>query len=129
MNWFEELLIGARPLSRKQRLVRGVKYTINFMPSSVMRQGHSFGYALNGQIFVKADLSKRVQNFVINHEAYHLQDKQTWLGWIGGEARANAVVGLTNPIGLLATIIASLTPSRIMAYLRALLRVGFRQSR
>lgn len=83
--------------------------------------GNFFGYSLQNTAFIRADLPMRVRKFVIKHEFHHLQDKRSWLGWIGSEVRANVVCGVRDPIGLLLTITASLRPYRLRTYWKLLL--------
>lgn len=75
-------------------------------------------------MYVKEGLAKRVEKFVISHEIYHIQDKQSWLGWLGRELRANAVCGLKDPLGFLGTIGSSLNKKRLRAYMQALKEVN-----
>ena len=83
-----------------------------------------FGYAFHDTIFIRADLPQRVRSFVLSHEKYHLMDKRKWWGWVGAELRANLSCGFRDPIGLLATVSASITRSRLKTYLRLLKTSG-----
>jgi hypothetical protein len=128
MSWFTEILNKATPVKREGIVVGSMNYWVNHMSAEVMERAHSFGCTYKGEVYVRADLSPRVRRFVISHEVYHLQDQQLWLGWLGGELRANFVPGMKDPIGLLLTIRASLTRERLGAYWRALTKVGIKQN-
>lgn len=92
------------------------EYTVEYVPKEKIYP--SFGYAVGNSAKVREDLSPRVKRFVKAHELYHCRDKATWGGWIGREIRANIIPGLKDPLGLLATIKASLTKDRINLYLQ-----------
>lgn len=64
------------------------------------------GRGLYGEI--NKDLNPIIKKFVIEHELYHLTDKYRWMGRFGMELRANIIPGLKNPIGLFATLFATL---------------------
>ena len=128
MNWFTELLDKTPPLKRELLTVKTKHYWVNHMNPAIMGRAHSFGCAYKQEVYVRADLSIRIKRFVISHEIYHLNDKHAWLGWLGGEIRANLVAGMKDPVGLLLTIKASLTAERLAAYWRALRRVGVKPS-
>lgn len=79
----------------------------------------AFGYGGNNRAFVREDLSPKVKKFVTAHEVYHCIDKAKWGGWVGREIRANVVPGLKDPIGLVATIWATISNvDRIKFYLK-----------
>jgi hypothetical protein len=59
-------------------------------------------------IIIRENLPSRVERFVKKHELYHLTDKNTWWGVLGQELRANIVPALSDPIGLFATIFATI---------------------
>jgi hypothetical protein len=118
MNAFEKRLLKTKPLKTGQFQGSEVRH----MPSSVM--GEFFGYAFQDKIFVRNELSKRVQRFVISHERYHLVDRQKWLGWFGAELRANIYCGLQDPIGLMATITAKPRIRRFVFYAQLVGRLG-----
>ena len=122
MNWFETKLKEAKPL----KTTRNGKFTINYIDPSIMGLNSSFGYIVGNQIYIKSDLSPRVENFVIQHELYHAKDQRVWWGWIGKELRANLLCGLKNPFGLIATICASINRTRLVAYWHALKKVNFK---
>lgn len=123
MNMFEKLLISEKPLS----VINRVEYRIVYIQPKIMDVNNSFGYFIGTDIFVHAGLPEKVQQFVIKHEVYHLKDKHLWWGWVGRELRANAVCGVKDPLGLLATITASLNRNRINAYWKTLKSVNFKQ--
>jgi len=95
--------------------VKNEPYSVKYVPKETCAP--AFGYAKGNQAVVKEDLRPRVKRFVTAHELYHLKDKSTWGGWLGKEVRANTVVGLRDPIGLLATIAASLNKERLKFYI------------
>jgi len=67
---------------------------------------------------VRKDLSKRVKRFVRSHELFHLIDESQSGGWAGSELRANLIPGLRDPLGLIATIKATLEDKeRVQLYL------------
>lgn len=95
---------------------KGKDYTVRYVSKDSIYP--AFGYAGGNIASVREDLPPRVKNFVKEHELYHCRDETTWGGWIGREIRANIVPGLKDPIGLLATIKASLTKDRLKFYLK-----------
>ena len=79
----------------------------------------AFGYASGDTAYVREDLSPRVKRFVEAHELYHCRDKATWWGWFGREIRANLVPGMKDPVGLLATLLATISSlDRLIFYLK-----------
>lgn len=118
MNTFERKLLKTRPVKTGQFHGSEVRY----MSSSVMNE--FFGYAFQDKIFVRNELSKRVQAFVISHEGYHLADSHEWLGWFGAEIRANIYCGLRDPIGLIATATAKPRIRRLGLYAQLIRRLG-----
>jgi hypothetical protein len=125
MNWFEKALLAAKPVKQEQVTIRGRTYLVHYIEAAVMERASSFGCAYRSTIFIRVGLPERVRRFVVQHEAYHITDQHHWLGWFGSELRANTVCGVRNPIGLLATIRASLTAPRLKAYGRALVKRGW----
>ncbi len=119
MNWFEKALLEAKPLRQESVIIKGRSYPVRYIESTIMERASSFGCAYRSIIFIRSDLPDRVRSFVISHEAYHIRDEAHWLGWLGGELRANMACGLRDPIGLLLTIKASLNRTRLKAYWRA----------
>ncbi|OGY85262.1 MAG: hypothetical protein A3F54_00135 [Candidatus Kerfeldbacteria bacterium RIFCSPHIGHO2_12_FULL_48_17] len=93
---------------------KGQEYPVHYVTKE--STAPMFGYADGLAAHVREDLSPRVKKFVKEHELYHLRDEATWGGMIGSEIRANIVPGLKDPIGLLATIFASLTRERLSFY-------------
>ena len=124
MNWFQQKLVAATPLRRKIVVVKMKQYKVYFIEPALMEEAQSFGHVVGEDIYLRADLPKRVERFVIQHEIYHLNDRRTWLGWIGRETRANIMCGAKNPFGLIATIRASLTKPRLNTYWNALMHNG-----
>lgn len=103
---------------------RGYNIPVLFVPRSELYPG-SFGCALgharskDGALAkVRDNLHPWVKRFVVKHELYHLTDKWTWGGFFGREFRASFFPGLTDPIGLLATIAASCNRERIGFYIK-----------
>lgn len=127
MNWFQKKLTEATPLKNVTLTSRGGRYKIYFIDPAVMELNQSFGHIVGKDIYIRSDLPKCVERFVIHHEVYHLNDTHTWLGWMGKETRANLVCGINDPIGLIATIKASLTKSRLKAYWNTFIHSGIRR--
>lgn len=112
MNRFEKNLLHTDP--EEVKTYNG--FEVRYMDPNAM--GSFFGYALKDTIFVSKVLSKRVEAFVVCHEKYHLTDKSKWLGWFGAELRANVCCGVKDPLGLTATVLASLSIKRLKLYLK-----------
>lgn len=123
MNWFEEQLLSSTPT--KIEIMHDIQ--INYMKPSIMDANSSFGHIVDGQVYIRDDLSNKVRRFVIAHEIYHLKDDKKWLGWVGRELRANIVCGIHDPAGFMSTIFASLNMRRISAYVRSIKNVNFKQ--
>ena len=128
MNWFQKKLTEATPLKKVTVNSRGFKYIVYFIEPSIMEQARSFGHIVGKDIYIRADLSKRVERFVIQHEVYHLKDTRTWLGWVGKETRANVVCGMRDPVGFIATAKASLSKPRLSAYWNTLVHAGINEA-
>lgn len=126
MNWFEKKLLVNPPISYKTMTLKGRRYKVYFMKPALMEEIQSFGHIVGKSIYIKAGLPEKVERFVIQHEIYHLNDEHTWLGWLGKELRANVICGMKNPVGLVATIRASLTKPRLNAYWKALRHAGIK---
>lgn len=99
------------------------KYKIKYVSKSKLFP--AFGYATEKTqtAYIRKDLPKIVQKFLIEHELYHLKDfeRHTKLNkkynWFMGETRANLYALSKHPIGFLYTAILSLTPARIKLYI------------
>jgi hypothetical protein len=78
----------------------------------------AFGRAdLKNQIaYVRNDLPKSVESFVLQHELYHLQDNAKW--WIWRETKANLYGAWKHPIGFIICCFMSLSWSRLRFYLK-----------
>lgn len=125
MNWFEKTLLETIPIKQQTVTIKGKSYTVFYIDPAVMQRASSFGCAYKSTIFVRADLSEKVRRFVINHEVYHINDKQRWLGWFGSELRANVICGISDPTGLFATIKASLNTNRLKSYGQVFVKRGW----
>ncbi|MDA3837172.1 MAG: hypothetical protein PF542_06135 [Nanoarchaeota archaeon] len=74
-------------------------------------------------VYIRKDLPKKVKDFVLNHELYHLKDfkrlkkKNKKYKIIWGEIKANLLTSITHPIGFLYTVILSLHPIRLKLYI------------
>ncbi len=102
---------------KTEYVTRGGKvYQVDEVDRSQLGSGFGKAYVGTNHCEVRSDLTQRVKNFVREHELYHLQDPWKWGGWIGREIRANVVPGLKDPLGLAATISASLSPERLAYY-------------
>lgn len=118
MGHFEQNLLKSKPLMQK---VEG-GYAIRYITEDIINP--FFGYALEGKVFIRKGLPKRVEQFVIAHEKYHLNDTHDWLGWIGAESRANVHCGLRDPVGLISTIFISIKSGRLSTYWHMLRTAG-----
>ena len=99
--------------------VHGQQYTVEYVPKEEIYP--AFGYGGGDRAVVRQDLSPRVKMFVRAHELYHCQDRATWGGWLGREIRASVVPGLKDPVGLLATVWATISDiDRMKFYLNRL---------
>lgn len=84
----------------------------------------SFGYAYEKppRIKIRKDLPKSVQNFVLEHEKYHLKDWQRLkkqkkeYNWILGEIKAGVYGASKHPFGALLAFLMSLQSYRIKLY-------------
>lgn len=122
MNRFEEALLKETP--KKSFQISG--HPVRIISVDLMRQAGSFGHHVDGVIFVRENLPKAVERFVIEHEIYHLKDARRWWGWIGRELRVNFVCASKNPVGFIAAVCQSLKRDRIGAYWRALKMINFK---
>lgn len=84
----------------------------------------AFGFAYKNHVVVREDLPPLVKDFVTKHELFHMHDSATWGGWIGREVRANVACGVRDPLGLLATVLASCNKERVLFYIDRLKRRG-----
>ncbi len=114
-----------KPLNREQVECRGRSYWINYMPAALMREARFSGFTYKGQVYLSEELTGKSKQFGIQHELYHLRDKQHWLGYFGQELRANTVRGIRDPFGLVAHLYAALKKGYLKTYLLSL--VGIRQ--
>ena len=97
--------------------VHDQQYTVEYVPKEEIYP--AFGHRSGDRAVIRQDLSPHVKRFVREHELYHCQDRATWGGWLGREIRANVVPGLKDPVGLLATIWATISDfERIKFYLK-----------
>ena len=77
-------------------------------------------YPNNQLILIRKDLPNAVQNFVLEHELYHLKDKTRL--WIWREIKANWVGMLKHPIGFLWCCVLSLSPARLWFYVQRFIK-------
>ncbi len=83
---------------------------INFKTKSELYP--KFGNSnLDGNISIRRDLPKCVQNFLIEHETYHVNDKEI-IVW-KRELNANIAGFKKHPLGAILCILMSLQPYRI----------------
>jgi hypothetical protein len=105
------------PNNQEIVVIRNQKIVVEFVSKESIYP--AFGYGGGNEVAVREDLSPRVKRFVKSHELYHCIDKAEWGGWIGREIRANIIPGLKDPIGLMATVWASISDiDRIKFYLK-----------
>jgi len=71
----------------------------------------------NGTIEISDALDSDEQNFVLDHELYHLDDKTKW--WVWREVRANVYAARREPMGFLKVVWRTINDyKRIIRYLR-----------
>lgn len=87
--------------------IAGKQYTVNYVSKNEIYP--AFGLSRGATARVREDLPPRIKNFVKTHELYHCRDRAKWGGWLGRELRANLIPGLKDPIGLLATVWATIS--------------------
>jgi hypothetical protein len=75
-----------------------------------------FGYAKDGIAYVREDLPKSVQEFVEEHELYHLQDETKNV--LLREMKANWAGLRKHPLGGLRCLWMSLSLARLNLYLK-----------
>lgn len=99
------------------------RYFLKYVPKENITP--FFGMARNelgtGYVLVRNDLPKRVRNFVMHHEIYHLYDFANNLhkSKISQEIHANLAAFPYEPLGCLQTIFMTLTrPERIVYYVK-----------
>lgn len=110
MTDYESNLLASKPTKIDNR----GGYEIRYLLAEEMED--FFGYALQEKVFVRNNLSKNVERFVICHEISHLKDGSHWLGWVGSEMRANVAAGVREPLGFLLTVRSSLNRRRLAKY-------------
>lgn len=101
----------------EMEIIDAQPYFVQYVPKEEIWP--AFGYAGRNTAVVREDLPPLVKRFVTAHELYHLSDKGKFGGWVGSEIRANLIPGLKDPIGLAATIWATITDTdRIKFYVK-----------
>lgn len=104
-------------------IIKNKLYTVEYVPKETIYP--AFGYGGGDRAGVRQDLPPRVRKFVKAHELYHCTDQASWGGTLGSELRANLIPGLRDPVGLLATVWATITSvDRLKLYLDRITR-GF----
>jgi hypothetical protein len=98
--------------SRAVRTRDGVP--INYVNKDTL--GRAFGFTDGERIFVREDLPEAISNFVAEHEAQHIRDAKRGDNWILSELRANFFPGIKDPIGLVQTVLGSLSMERLGFY-------------
>ncbi|MBS4012824.1 MAG: hypothetical protein KGZ97_03550 [Bacteroidetes bacterium] len=113
----EDIKEVGQPASNNVEEVKmgGETYIVEYVPKEDLSP--FFGMAGGNVASVREDLSPRVKRFVRSHELYHLTDRASWGGALGRELRANIIPGLKDPLGLIATIVASLSKERLKLYI------------
>lgn len=109
-------LLKLKPVKREQIKYKNKSYWLNYMSATQMQEAQFSGYAHKGEVYISGALSGRSKRFVIQHELYHLRDKQNWLGYFGQELRANVVCGLKDPLGLCTVIELAIKNRRLRMY-------------
>jgi len=74
----------------------------------------AFGLAKNNMAYVREDLPKSVQAFILQHELYHLEDKAK--NWIWREIKANLYGAFMPFIGFIYCCVLSLSRDRLRHY-------------
>jgi hypothetical protein len=108
---------GKQEVDEDQEVInaKGREISVKYVPKDLIYP--AFGYGGGDEVIVRNDLPPRVKKFVKSHELYHCKDDSNFGGWIGREIRANLIPGIKDPLGLLATIKASLSKDRLRFYL------------
>ena len=119
----------ARQANRHEKVTKnGMEFDVYYVPKEVISP--AFGYACGDPhegkyAVVRDDLPNIAKRFVLQHELYHLADRYTWLGALGREIRANVAPGVTNPLGLAATIILTVFSKERRAFYRDRFKRGY----
>lgn len=109
--------IQEKQSATEMEIIDAQPYFVQYVPKDKIWP--AFGYAGGNTAVVREDLPLLVKRFVTAHELYHLSDKGKFGGWVGSEIRANLIPGLKDPIGLAATIWATITDTdRIKFYVK-----------
>ena len=76
----------------------------------------AFGLAepQTNRVYIRKDLPTPVQEFVKDHELYHLKDKANF--WLWRELKANFIAALKHPWGFIVCCVMSLAPYRLKLY-------------
>jgi hypothetical protein len=96
------------------------KYIVKYVPKENIYPyfGKAYPEFGNGTALVRSDLPKNVQDFVLRHEIYHLQDK-THKNIISREIHANLAPIPYSPMGFVETVFMTLTDKdRVNYYLK-----------
>lgn len=119
-SYLGTIVESIKPVRTEGRSLDGKSYRVHYINDRQLRAAglNLFGYAYKGNIYLRENLPAKVERALLRHEVYHVEDKQTWLGKYGKEIRANAHTVLHDPIGFLATLLHSLTASRLKTYWR-----------
>lgn len=110
MTDYEDGLLASTPT----KICNRHGYEIRYLAMDEMKD--FFGYALQEKVYIRNNLSTKVESFVIYHEIYHLKDGSHWFGWVGSETRANIAAGVREPMGFFLTILNSLNRRRLSKY-------------
>jgi hypothetical protein len=113
-----EKIEGTKKTNRQETIViEGKKIFVEYVSKNSIYP--AFGYGGGNKAIIREDLPPRISRFVTAHEIYHCTDKAKWGGWVGREIRANIIPGIKDPIGLMATIWATVSDvDRIKFYLK-----------
>jgi hypothetical protein len=120
MSTLSRIADKTKTVKRVKRTISGKDYWVHYVDGTTFREGgfSLFGYVYEGKIYVRTQLPRKVERYILIHEAYHVRDAKTWLGKVGKEIRANAYAGWRDPIGFLATLLHSLNRHRTRTYWR-----------
>ncbi len=117
-------LLRTPPLYREKVTSKSKDYWINYMPSELMTEAGFSGFTFEGQVYLDEDLKGLNKRFTVQHELYHLRDKQHWLGYFGKELRANVICGLKDPLGISAALYGGFRKGYLKRYLLSLAGIG-----
>jgi hypothetical protein len=88
--------------------------SVNYVPKEKLFPKFGEANSTTQQIYIREDLPKITQPFLIAHETYHLTDKTKF--WLYREIRANFYAGIKHPVGFITICFMSLSLDRLKYY-------------